>query len=425
MKIFLSKPGVISAAGKSSGQLFEAVCRADNSSIKKRKVESGQEFFAASVNKDDFVPIFDTKGNLSEFDSKIIRMENAALNQIENTVKLGLQKFGADKIGVCIGSCDNLTELSSPSHLKYFTEGDFKDYSIEKQSAQYVARFIKERFGLKGPANAFSTACSSSAVAIIKAAQLIKAGICDAVITGGADIASDTALMGFGSLEAISPQPTNPFSKNRKGITMGEAAAFFLLCREDLDNTGIILAGYGESADAYHMTSPDPEGSGAAAAMEKALKSAGLSAKDIGYLNLHGTGTKFNDSMEAKAVDRIFGDYKLPCSSTKGTTGHTLGAAAALELAICFETLQMAAGALLAEKGRESSHSNCIPTIAPDDTSSFLLPAQNWDGIRDEELPALNFVSAGNCGKKGEVRACMSNSFAFGGSNASLIIKKE
>ena len=425
MKIFLSKPGVICAAGKSSGQLFEAVCRADNSSIKKRKVGSGEDYFAASVNKDDFEAITGGDKAPSQFDSKIVRMENSALNQIENTVKLALQKFGAEKIGVCIGSCDNLTELSGPSHLKFFTEGDFKDYSIEKQSAQYVARFIKERFGLKGPANAFSTACSSSAVAIIKAAQLIKTGICDAVIAGGADIASDTALMGFGSLEAISPQPTNPFSKNRKGITMGEAAAFFLLCREDLDKTGIILAGYGESADAYHMTSPDPEGKGAAAAMERALKSAGLSAKDIGYLNLHGTGTKFNDSMESKAVDRIFGDYKVPCSSTKGTTGHTLGAAAALELAICFETLQMAAGALLAESGRGNSHSNCIPTIAPDDTSSFLLPAQRWDGIRDEELPALNFVSAGSCGKKGEVRACMSNSFAFGGSNASLIIKKE
>ena len=391
MKIYLSRPGLVCAAGKSAEELYNATCRADNSCIKKRLVDGGQEFFAASINKDDFA-------SLPTFDSKLIRIENTALNQIENTISLALQKFGADKIGVCVGSCDNLTELSGPSHLEYFTSGDFKDYSIEKQSAQYVARFVKERFRLKGPCNAFSTACSSSAIAIIKAAQLIKSGICDAVIAGGVDIASDTALLGFGSLEAISPAPTNPFSKNRHGITLGEASAFFVLSREDLDKTGITLAGYGESADAYHMTSPDPEGTGAAIAMENALKSAGLTPKDIGYLNLHGTGTKFNDSMESKAVDKVFASVKVPCSSTKGTTGHTLGAAAALELAVCFEVLQS-------------------------DKKETALPAQNWDKVQDEELPVLNIVNEGDTVEG--IRACMSNSFAFGGSNASLIISKE
>ena len=374
MNIFLSRPGLVFAGGKSAEELFEAVVAADNSGIKKVKVDGGQEFFAATVNKDDFEAV--TAGG-GEFDSKLIRIENAALNQIKAVTQAAVNKYGTDRVGACVGSCDNLTELSSPAHKKFFEAGDFGDYSIEKQSAQYVA-----------------TACSSSAVAIIKAAQLIKAGICDAVIAGGVDIASDTALMGFGSLEAVSPQPTNPFSKNRQGITIGEAAAFFLLSREDLDNSGIILAGYGESADAYHITSPDPSGEGAAAAMEKALKNAGLSPADIGYLNLHGTGTKFNDSMEAKAVSKVFGDYKVPCSSTKGTTGHTLGAAAALELAICFETLK----------------------------SSDRLPAQHWDGVLDEEMPELNFVCRG--AEAGKINCCMSNSFAFGGANASLIIKK-
>ena len=388
MKTYLSRPGLICAAGKDAASLFQNVCSARNSFIKKRSVISGQEFFAASVQKEDL------EETRARYDSKLLRMENYALNQISSIIEEALSKYGVDRIGACVGSCDNLTELSGPAHQAFFTDGVFKDYSIEKQSAHYAASFIKERFGLKAPCSAFSTACSSSAVAIIKAAQLIKAGICDAVIAGGVDIASDTALMGFGSLEAISPEPTNPFSKNRHGITMGEAAAFFLLCREDLDNTGISLAGYGESADAYHMTSPDPEGKGAAAAMEGALKSAGLKPTDIGYLNLHGTGTKFNDSMEAKAVDKIFGDYKVPCSSTKGSTGHTLGAAAALELAVCFESL-----------------------------NTGLLPAQRWDGIRDEELPQLNFVNAGEA--KLHSAVCMSNSFAFGGANASLIIKKE
>ena len=302
MKTYLSRPGLICAAGKDAASLFQNVCSARNSFIKKRSVISGQEFFAASVQKEDL------EETGARYDSKLLRMENYALNQISSIIEKALSKYGVNRIGTCVGSCDNLTELSGPAHQAFFTDGVFKDYSIEKQSAHYAASFIKERFGLKAPCSAFSTACSSSAVAIIKAAQLIKAGICDAVIAGGVDIASDTALMGFGSLEAISPEPTNPFSKNRHGITMGEAAAFFLLCREDLDNTGISLAGYGESADAYHMTSPDPEGKGAAAAMEGALKSAGLKPTDIGYLNLHGTGTKFNDSMEAKAVYKIFGD---------------------------------------------------------------------------------------------------------------------
>ncbi len=391
MNIFLSRPGLVFAGGKSAEELFEAVVAADNSGIKKVKVDGGQEFFAATVNKDDFEAV--TAGG-GEFDSKLIRIENAALNQIKAVTQSAVNKYGTDRVGACVGSCDNLTELSSPAHKNFFEAGDFGDYSIEKQSAQYVAKFVKEKFSLGGPCTAFSTACSSSAVAIIKAAQLIKAGICDAVIAGGVDIASDTALMGFGSLEAVSPQPTNPFSKKRQGITIGEAAAFFLLSREDLDNRGIILAGYGESADAYHITSPDPSGEGAAAAMEKALKNAGLSPADIGYLNLHGTGTKFNDSMEAKAVSKVFGDYKVPCSSTKGTTGHTLGAAAALELAVCFETLK----------------------------SSDRLPAQHWDGVLDEEMPELNFVCKG--AEAGKINCCMSNSFAFGGANASLIIKK-
>lgn len=388
---------MICAAGKNSGELYDALCRADNSSIKKHKVISGQEFFAASVDME----ALDAENIPADFDSKLLRLENTALNQIKDTIETAVKKYGAEKIGVCLGSCDNLTELSCPAHNEYFTSGKFNNYSIEKQSAQYAARFIKDRFCIKGPCSSFSTACSSSAGAIIKAVQLLKSGICDAVIAGGVDIASDTALMGFGSLEAISPEPTNPFSKNRHGITMGEAAAFFLLSREDLDGTGISIAGYGESADAYHITSPNPEGSGAAAAMEAALKSAGMTAKDIGYLNLHGTGTKFNDSMEAKAVSQIFADYQVPCSSTKGTTGHTLGAAGALELAVCYEVLQ-------ASKNNKTS-----------------LPAQHWDKVQDETLPPLNIVNAGSPCQTEKIQACMSSSFAFGGSNTALIIKKD
>lgn len=401
MKIFIGKPGVVCAAGKNIDELWTSVINADFGGIQKKTICGNQEFYAAEVTEDGLLP------SCGRYDSKLLRMEETALHQIEKTVQLAVSKYGSGRVGVCVGSCDNLTELSSAPHKKYFETGSFGEYNIERQSAHYVATYIKERYKLDGVCNAFSTACSSSGVAIIKAAQLIKSGMADAVIAGGIDIASDTTLLGFGSLEAISSEPVNPFSKNRHGITLGEAAVFFVLCREDLEDTKIVLAGYGESADAYHMTSPEPNGAGAAAAMEKALKSADIKAEQIGYLNLHGTGTKFNDSMEAKAVDAVFGSYKVPCSSTKSETGHTLGAAASLELAVCFKALQVAS-----EKEAGS---------AP------VLPAQHWDKVQDEELPVLNIIdsewqktnNAGNCSP---LKFCMSNSFAFGGSNTSLII---
>jgi 3-oxoacyl-[acyl-carrier-protein] synthase-1 len=161
------------------------------------------------------------------------------------------------------------------------------------------------------------------------------------------------------------------------------------------------LLGYGETADAYHMTSPDPEGTGAAAAMKEALDSAGLSPTDIDYINMHGTGTKFNDSMEAKAVYSIFG-ADTPASTTKPLTGHTLGAAGALEAAICWKTI-------VENRNRSGG--------------DVLLPVQVWDGVQDESMPVINIVTKGKpAGSAGRVKICMSNSFAFGGSNASLIL---
>ena len=180
-------------------------------------------------------------------------------------------------------------------------------------------------------------------------AEMIKAGLADAAVVGGIDIASDTTLIGFSALEAVSSEITNPFSKNRHGITLGDGAAFFVLTKEPvvecprsgcIETTGNVrLLGWGESADAYHMTSPDPSGAGAEKAIRRAMENAGIEAKDVGYINLHGTGTKFNDSMEGKAVASIFGEKTVPVSTTKPVTGHTLGAAAALEAAICWKAL--------------------------------------------------------------------------------------
>ena len=422
MELYLSKPGVMSCAGNNIDEVWQSVTEGNQKGSKKYKACNGEEYFAARIDDKGLKP------SGARYDMKVMRIENAALEQIAADVDAVKKLYGPDRIAVCVGSCDNGTEFSVAAHRKFFTEGEFPaDYNLEIQGADYAATFVAEKFGITGPANCFSTACSSSAGAIIKAAEMIKAGLVDAAIAGGIDIASDTTLVGFGALEAVSSEITNPFSRNRHGITLGDGAAFFVLTREPLPvvepvettlspsgltRRSIRLLGWGESADAYHMTSPDPSGAGAEKAIRRALKSAGLATRDVGYINLHGTGTKFNDSMEAKAVAAIFGEVdgqavKVPVSTTKPVTGHTLGASAALEAAICWKALV------------ENSGKN----------DNIKLPVQVWDGERDEELPTLNIVDGKSCrggeaaaGTGGELKVCLSNSFAFGGANACLAL---
>ena len=403
MDLYLSKPGVMSCAGNNIDELWNAVITGKQDNIKKVKACNDEEYFAARIPDDILKP------SGARYDMKIMRIENAALEQIEDDVKAVVSKYGADRIAVCIGSCDNGTEFSLANHRKYFADGVFpKDYNIEIQGADYVSTFVAEKFGLTGPAVTFATACSSSAGAIIKAAEMIIGGVADAALVGGIDIASDTTLIGFSALEAVSSEITNPFSKNRHGITLGDGAAFFVLTREHLDGSSVKLLGWGESADAYHMTSPDPSGAGAEKAIRRALEASGVATSDVGYINLHGTGTKFNDSMEAKAVAAIFGGdgeatgqtAQVPVSTTKPVTGHTLGAAAALEAAICWK-------ALVENQGKNDN---------------IKIPLQVWDGERDEEIPVLNFVSGKSKLAEGELKVCLSNSFAFGGANACLVL---
>ncbi len=399
MKLYLSKPGVMSCAGNNIDELWTSVTKGDQQGIKKVKTCTGEEFFAARIADALLQP------SGARFDMKVMRIENQALEQISADVEKVKSLYGADRIAVCVGSCDNGTEFSVAAHRKFFTEGQFPaDYSLEIQGADYAATFVAEKFGIKGPVNTFSTACSSSAGAIIKGAEMILGGLADAVIAGGIDIASDTTLVGFGALEAVSSEITNPLSKNRHGITLGDGAAFFVITKEALDSK-VQLLGWGESSDAYHMTSPDPSGAGAQKAISRALKSSGLAPEDVGYINLHGTGTKLNDSMESKAVAAVFGDYPVPLSSTKAVTGHTLGAAAALEAAICWKLL-------VENQGKNLDNGK--------------LPLQVWDGVKDEELPALNIVDKNFKNKADaadkEIKACLSNSFAFGGANACLAL---
>jgi len=319
---------------------------------------------------------------------------DASVDGIRDTVDFAIRKYGRKRIAVLVGSCDNGTDCSLPAHRKYFKDGAFPpEYSFWFQKASVPAEYVKKALGLDGLAATCTTACASSSSAIVKGCQLLKAGFCDAVVAGGVDIASGVVNSGFGALEAISAAHTNPFSKNRDGITLGDGVAFFVLTRDDIWDTGIQILGYGESSDASHITAPDESGEGALASMQKALKSALLEPSDIDYINLHGTGTKLNDLMEAKAVDAIFGGKRPPVSSTKPVTGHTLGAAGAIELAICYSVLVMGGG---------------------------WLPVHCWDGQVDELLPKLDFVEKEK--KYGKIKICMSNTFAFGGCNVCLII---
>ncbi|MDO8293055.1 MAG: beta-ketoacyl-ACP synthase, partial [Gallionella sp.] len=256
-----------------------------------------------------------------------------------------------------------------------------------------VADFTRHYFGLTGPAVAVSSACSSSAKVFSSARRMMASGLIDAAVVGGVDSLCLTTLYGFNSLGLISDQACRPFDAQRNGISIGEAAAFALLERtpehpqENLSADTVLLLGIGESSDAYHMSSPHPDGLGARMAMQDALKMAGLKPSEIDYINLHGTATQSNDAAEGKAVAAVFGPA-TPCSSTKGATGHTLGAAGGVEAVICALALQHG-----------------------------FLPA----GLNTRQLdPALDLDYVLD-NREQPVARVLSNSFGFGGTNCSLI----
>jgi 3-oxoacyl-[acyl-carrier-protein] synthase-1 len=304
-------------------------------------------------------------------------------------VREAVARYGADRVGVFIGTSTSgmlQTELAYrerdaatgalPTSFRY----------AETHNAYSAPDFICQYFGLKGPSVALSAACASSAKAFANAARMIAAGLIDAAIVGGVDSLCLTTLYGFRSLELTSSQPCRPYSAARDGISIGEAIGLALLDRNGAESA-LRLLGVGESSDAHHMSAPHPEGRSARQAMLDALASADLSADQIDYVNLHGTGTPSNDAAEGKAVQAVFGQ-RVPCSSTKASTGHTLGAAGAIEAVISLLAIHegfMPAGLNVDE---------IDPTIA-------------IDYLREVRTAPVDHV--------------LSNSFGFGGANASLV----
>jgi len=316
----------------------------------------------------------------------------AAYLQIKSQVDQAIANFGADRVGIVIGTSTSGIADAEPAIRCAVDSGNLPDnYHYNIQEMGNPAQFIAELTGVKGPVYAISTACSSGAKALASGKRLITAGVCDVVIAGGVDTLCRLTVQGFSALEAVSPDVCNPFSKNRKGINIGEAAALFMLSRQQ---QGVILRGIGESSDAHHISAPEPNGEGAASCMQLAMEDAGLEAKDIDYINLHGTATTLNDQMESIAVNQLFGQNVL-CSSTKPFTGHTLGAAGAIEAAICWLMLA--------------------------DDQSFA-PIHRWDGEHDPTIPNLNLVAANQPDKT--YKYVLSNSFAFGGNNIALILER-
>jgi 3-oxoacyl-[acyl-carrier-protein] synthase-1 len=319
----------------------------------------------------------------------------AALAQIEGPVRACLDRFGAARVGVVIGTSTSGVgdaEAAIAHHLR--TQALSPTFYYDQLEFGGAAGFVAELLGLGGPAYTLSTACSSGARALASARSLLSLGVCDAVIAGAVDTLCGLTAGGFGALQAVAETLTNPMSANRAGITLGEAAALFLVTREP---GGVQLLGVGESSEAHHMSAPDPEGRGAREAMDAALANAGLASGEIAYLNLHGTGTPLNDAMESVAVAAVFGS-ELPCSSTKPLVGHTLGAAGALEAAFCWLVL----------RGREGDE--------------LALPPHAWDGVRDPALPPLHLVAKGERARVHGPARVMTNSFGFGGNNCTLVL---
>ncbi len=308
-------------------------------------------------------------------------------------VEAAIARHGRRRVGVFLGtSTAGILQTELAYRRRDPVSGALPDDFIyaTTHNTYSVAGFVREYFQLEGPAMVVSTACSSSAKVFGSAARMIEAGLIDAAVVGGVDSLCLTTLYGFNSLELLAPEPCRPFDVERQGLSIGEAAAFVLLERpaDDLAADAVLLLGVGESSDAHHMSSPHPDGLGARMAMAAALQSAGLQASDIDYINLHGTATPGNDAAEGKAVAALFGD-RTPSSSTKGATGHTLGAAGGLEAIICAIALQR----------------------------GFLPGGCNTRQL-DPAIPIRYLTANADIAP----RRVLSNSFGFGGTNCSLVL---
>ncbi len=387
-RVYLHALGIINALGNNEGSIRAGLLNGSTAGMQSRdNLITGRKVCVGAVMSD----LPELEPQWTQYASRNNRLLRAATLQIHNQIESALARYGATRIGIVLGTSTAGIAEGERGLAAYLRDGVFpEDFSYLQQEISSPSEYLRNALGVYGPAWTVSTACTSSAKAFSSARRLLNTGLCDAVIVGGVDSICRLTLNGFASLESLSRQICNPFSKNRDGINIGEGAAIFLMSREP---GPVCLLGIGESSDAYHISGPDPEGCGAELAMRQALSNAGVKPEAVDYMNLHGTATIENDLMESHVVKRVLGPT-VPCSSTKPLVGHMLGAAGATEIAFCWMLLT--------------------------ETAPMRLPPHIWDGEIDPELAQLNLYTYHSAQRA--CRIAVSNSFAFGGNNACIVL---
>ena len=303
-------------------------------------------------------------------------------------VQAARARYGASRIALLLGTSTASIGATEEAYRRLDADGGFADDMLRPaiHTPHSLAAFVSVALALEGPCLTISTACSSSAKVFASAERMLRLGLVDAAVVGGVDTLCDSVLFGFNALELVSPEPCRPFDAARNGISIGEAAGFALLERIDAGPQAPQLLGYGEASDAYHMSTPHPDGLGAELALREALARAGLDAARVDYINLHGTASLKNDEVEAALVSRAF-PAGTRASSTKGYTGHTLGAAGIVEATIALQAIEH--GLIPGNLGGTTPDPSCGAQFA-------------WQGEQQR------------------VEVALSNSFGFGGNNACL-----
>jgi 3-oxoacyl-[acyl-carrier-protein] synthase-1 len=386
--VAITQHTLTTALGAGRSATLAALRAARSGLAPKQFIDAGLQGWIGEVDGVDAVEL---PARLREFDCRNNRLAWLALEQdgFIDAVATARARWGAERVGVFLGTSTSGLLQTELAYRHRRPDGSLPEgfRYAPTQNTYSVAAFAMTALELAGPSFVVSTACSSSAKVFGNAARMMAAGLIDAAVVGGVDSLCLTTLYGFNSLELLSSDICRPWDAGRRGLSIGEGASFALLERNGSAPQGWLL-GIGESNDGHHMSTPHPEGAGAIAAMQAALASAGLQPSEIDYINLHGTATPSNDAAEDRAVAAVFGT-STPCSSTKGATGHTLGAAGGVEALISLIALQ-----------------------------NGLMPGGLNVQTPDPEL-RLNYLRAN---RDAPLRAILSNSFGFGGTNASLVL---
>jgi len=374
----------LNALGSTRTEILEALA-AGRSGLAPPTESFGFETLVGEVRAD--LPVL--TGDLAPWSTRIASMAGKLAADLEEPLRLARKRWRPERIGVFLGTSTGGAVSTEQAYRHFVAEGVLPaDYNFQRQHMfSSLLHVVGELTGAKGPGWMVSTACTSSGKPLATAQRLIAADIIDAAIVGGVDTLCALTVLGFSSLQALDTQACRPFCKERSGISLGEGGALALVEREG--EARVLIEGVGETSDAYHISAPHPQGRGALGAMEAAMAQAGCTADDVDHINAHGTGTQLNDGAEAAAIATLFGD-RVPVVSTKGYTGHTLGAAAAIEFLFA---------AYVIEEG-------------------WIPPSLNSEPFDSDMGIQLNTTLL-----KGDFKRVLSNSFAFGGNNVSVLLR--